>query len=310
MNILVCSPFRSAVESKLDSISQNCTAMKLNWIPGLIAVVMIVSACGSSDSGLQVKDLVEGEGSEATLGSQVSVHYTGWLYSADSTGGKSTQFDSSIERGQPFKFVLGFEQVIPGWDQGVSGMKVGGKRELIIPSDLAYGEQDLGIIPPNSTLIFEVELLEVNDLRSDVGIDDLVVGEGAEATPGMIIKVHYTGWLMNADSTDSKGSKFDSSYDAGEMLELPIARNRVIPGWDLGILGMKVGGTRRLTIPPHLAYGDRDLGIIPPNSTLIFDVELFEVIDPAAIVPEPIMDGSASKESMEAEADTSSTSQE
>ncbi len=284
--------------------------MKLNWIPGLIAIVMIVSACGSSDSGLKIKDIVEGEGAEATLGSQVSVHYTGWLYAADSTDGKSTQFDSSIERGQTFKFILGFGQVIPGWDQGVEGMKVGGKRELIIPADLAYGDQDLGLIPPNSTLIFEVELVEVVELRGDVGIEDVVVGDGAEATPGMIIKVHYTGWLMNADSTDSKGAKFDSSFNTGEMLELPIGRSRVIPGWDLGVLGMKVGGTRRLTIPPHLAYGDRDLGVIPPNSTLIFDVELFSVVDPATIVEEPVVDGSASKEDMEETPDTSSAPQE
>lgn len=284
--------------------------MKLNWIPGLIAMVMIVSACNSSDSGLKVKDLVEGEGAVATLGAQVSVHYTGWLYAADSTDGKSTKFDSSIERGQPFKFILGFQQVIPGWDEGVDGMKVGGKRQLIIPADLAYGDQDLGIIPPNSTLIFDVELLEVNDIRSEVGVEDIVVGDGAEATPGMIIKVHYTGWLMNADSTDSKGAKFDSSYDNGQMLELPLARSRVIPGWDLGLLGMKVGGTRRLTIPPALAYGDRDLGVIPPNSTLIFDVELFDMIDPATLVPEAIENGSASKEDMEETPDTSSAPQE
>ena len=262
--------------------------MKLNWMPGLIAIVLILSACSSADGGLQITDLTVGEGTEATLGSQISVHYTGWIYAPDSTGGKGLKFDSSLDRGQEFKLVLGFGQVIPGWDQGLEGMKVGGKRELIIPADLAYGDQEIGSIPANSTLLFEVELNDVVDLAADVIKDDLVVGDGVEATAGMIIKVHYTGWLMNADSTDSKGTKFDSSYDRDEMFELPLARSRVIPGWDLGLLGMKVGGTRRLTIPPHLAYGDRDLGVIPPNSTLIFDVELFDVIDPATIVEPPI----------------------
>jgi FKBP-type peptidyl-prolyl cis-trans isomerase len=104
---------------------------------------------------LQIEDLVVGEGAEAVAGSTVLVHYTGWL-----TDG--TKFDSSLDRGQPFSFGLGQGMVIPGWDQGVEGMKVGGKRKLTIPPDLGYGAQGAGgVIPPNATLIFEVELLEV-----------------------------------------------------------------------------------------------------------------------------------------------------
>lgn len=271
--------------------------MKLNWMPGLIAIVLILSACSSTDGGVQITDMVTGEGDVATLGKQIAVNYTGWVYAPDSTGGKGQQFDSSYDRGQEFRLILGFGQVIPGWDQGLEGMKVGGKRELIIPADLAYGEQAMGSIPPNSTLLFEVELNEVVDLAKDVLTEDLVVGDGAEALPGMIVKLHYTGWLFNADSTDSKGAMFDTSLQAGQMLEFPIARSRVIPGMDLGLLGLKVGGSRRITIPPSLGYGDRDLGVIPPNSTLIFDVELFEVIDPATIVPEEeMMDEAATDE--------------
>ena len=105
---------------------------------------------------LKIEDEVVGTGAEATTGKQVTVHYTGWL-----TDG--TQFDSSKTSGQPFSFVLGSGSVIPGWDQGVAGMKVGGKRKLIIPPALAYGEQGAGngAIPPNATLVFEVELLGV-----------------------------------------------------------------------------------------------------------------------------------------------------
>lgn len=105
---------------------------------------------------LQVEDLVEGTGAEAKSGDNVTVHYTGWL-----TDG--TKFDSSVDSGQPFQFPLGAGRVIPGWDQGVEGMKVGGKRKLTIPPSLGYGEQGAGgVIPPNATLVFEVELISVD----------------------------------------------------------------------------------------------------------------------------------------------------
>ena len=106
-------------------------------------------------SGLGIEDIVVGSGAAASAGQRVSVHYTGWL-----TNG--TKFDSSKDRGQPFMFSLGAGEVIRGWDEGVSGMKVGGKRKLTIPPDLGYGARGAGgVIPPNATLLFEVELLAV-----------------------------------------------------------------------------------------------------------------------------------------------------
>ena len=105
-------------------------------------------------SGLQWKDVVVGTGAEVKSGSTVSVNYTGTL-----TNG--VKFDSSYDRGVPFSFAVGQGLVIPGWDEGLLGMKVGGKRELIIPPSLAYGDRDLGVIPPNSTLRFEVEVVGV-----------------------------------------------------------------------------------------------------------------------------------------------------
>lgn len=106
-------------------------------------------------SGLKYVDRVVGTGDEAVAGKTVNVHYTGWL-----ENGK--QFDSSVDRGQPFSFPLGAGRVIKGWDEGVQGMKVGGKRKLTIPSDLGYGSRGAGgVIPPNATLIFDVELLGV-----------------------------------------------------------------------------------------------------------------------------------------------------
>jgi FKBP-type peptidyl-prolyl cis-trans isomerase FkpA len=109
-----------------------------------------------AEAGLGVQDLVVGTGTQAASGQRVQVHYTGWL-----TDGK--KFDSSLDRGKPFEFKLGAGQVIRGWDQGVQGMKVGGKRKLTIPPDLGYGAKGVGggLIPPNATLVFEVELLKV-----------------------------------------------------------------------------------------------------------------------------------------------------
>ncbi|MFN3377128.1 MAG: FKBP-type peptidyl-prolyl cis-trans isomerase [Burkholderiaceae bacterium] len=108
-------------------------------------------------SGLQYEDTVVGEGAEAARGQNVSVHYTGWLYQDGQQGAK---FDSSLDRRTPFDFPLGAGMVIKGWDEGVQGMKVGGKRTLIIPAALGYGARGAGgVIPPNATLKFEVELL-------------------------------------------------------------------------------------------------------------------------------------------------------
>ncbi len=111
-------------------------------------------------SGLIYKDNEVGTGAEAVAGNSVSVHYTGWLQQPD--GQKGKKFDSSLDRGSPFSFRLGGGQVIKGWDEGVAGMKVGGKRTLVIPSELGYGARGAGgVIPPNATLVFDVELLGV-----------------------------------------------------------------------------------------------------------------------------------------------------
>jgi FKBP-type peptidyl-prolyl cis-trans isomerase len=109
--------------------------------------------------GLKYADTKTGDGAAAKAGNKVSVHYTGWL---SDNGAKGKKFDSSVDRGQPFQFILGQHQVIAGWDEGVAGMKVGGKRTLTIPPELGYGARGAGgVIPPNATLIFDVELLQV-----------------------------------------------------------------------------------------------------------------------------------------------------
>jgi len=116
----------------------------------------------TTESGLQYEDTTVGEGAVAKAGQHVSVHYTGWLHNDGASDKKGTKFDSSKDRNDPFAFGLGGGQVIKGWDEGVQGMKVGGKRTLVIPPQLGYGARGAGgVIPPNATLMFEVELLGV-----------------------------------------------------------------------------------------------------------------------------------------------------
>jgi len=114
----------------------------------------------TTPSGLQYEDVCVGTGSPAAAGRSVRVHYTGWLHE---DGAKGARFDSSRDRGEPFEFPLGAGMVIRGWDEGVQGMQVGGQRTLVIPAALGYGVRGAGgVIPPNATLIFDVELLEIN----------------------------------------------------------------------------------------------------------------------------------------------------
>ncbi|HEY1283712.1 MAG TPA: FKBP-type peptidyl-prolyl cis-trans isomerase [Steroidobacteraceae bacterium] len=120
------------------------------------------AAASSAPQKLEMNDLKKGTGPAIQSGQTAVVHYTGWLYAEDAPEKKGKKFDSSRDRNQPFPFPLGGGQVIPGWDQGVAGMQVGGQRRLIIPPELAYGANGAGgVIPPNATLVFDVELLAI-----------------------------------------------------------------------------------------------------------------------------------------------------
>jgi peptidylprolyl isomerase len=216
-----------------------------------------------------------GEGAEAQAGQTVIVHYTGWLYDASASDNKGTKFDSSLDRNDPFSFPLGGGRVIKGWDIGVAGMKEGGLRTLVIPPEMGYGSRGAGgVIPPDATLVFEVKLLKV--IRTDM--INTKVGEGDEAKVGQTVIVHYTGWLFDKNAPENKGIKFDSSRDRDEPFDFPLGQGHVIQGWDEGVQGMKVGGQRTLVIPPEMGYGRQGAGgVIPPNATLVFEVELLEV---------------------------------
>lgn len=141
------------------------------WVVVLSSLLLLLAAaigCSNSSPGVSElisSDLVVGQGKESVSGKKVSVHYTGWLYDPSKERKRGAKFDSSHDRGMPFSFTPGRGGVIAGWSQGVPGMKVGGVRELIIPPDLAYGDTAAarGLIPANSTLVFEIELVNVRD---------------------------------------------------------------------------------------------------------------------------------------------------
>lgn len=210
---------------------------------------------------LQIITHQEGTGIQPQAGDMVQVHYIGTLPDG-------TEFDNSHKRGEPIAFTLGQGQVIQGWDRGIAQMRVGGKAKLIIPPELGYGARGAGgVIPPNATLHFEVELVAVPKIE----YIEKKAGTGVAPQAGQQVHVHYVGTLEN-------GQEFDNSYKRGEPIAFKLGAGQVIPGWDLGIAQMKVGATAVLIIPPELGYGARGAGgVIPPNATLRFEVELVAV---------------------------------
>ena len=154
LNIALASVFALSLNAcKAESTSTTTSQEK---------TAMTASVSETNITQLQKIDTLPGTGREAEPGFNVSVHYTGWLYDEAAEGHKGKKFDSSVDRKQPFDFALGAGQVIQGWDEGFAGMKIGGKRTLIIPPEMGYGARGAGgVIPPNATLIFDVELLDV-----------------------------------------------------------------------------------------------------------------------------------------------------
>jgi FKBP-type peptidyl-prolyl cis-trans isomerase len=208
---------------------------------------------------VQITNLKSGAGETVKAGDRVKVDYTGKL-----TNGK--QFDSSIGR-EPFEFIVGAGEVIKGWDKGLIGMKVGGKRTLRIPPALGYGATGAGNdIPPNATLIFDIELKGLERVKTEI----TKKGSGEPVFGPATVQVHYRGKLAN-------GKEFDSSYGR-EPLDVTIGQTGLIPGFTMGLVGMRLGEKRTITIPPALGYGSRDVGPIPANSTLIFELELVKVV--------------------------------
>lgn len=255
-----------------------------------------LEASDAAPTDIVVEDVVEGTGEEAASADTVEVQYVGTL-----TDG--TEFDSSWANGAPVEF--GLDQVIAGWGEGLVGMKVGGRRSLVIPPDKAYGETPPqgSTIPPNATLVFVVDLLSItkaatpgvevvsvsddlaaapvielapaDEVPTELVIDDVVVGDGAEVVEGDRVEVNYVGQLTN-------GTEVASSWTTGTPVEFGLGQ--VIAGFRDGLVGMKVGGRRVLVIPASMAYGDEGLqdpvnpdASIPPGATLVYVVDLLSI---------------------------------
>lgn len=259
----------------------------------------------------KVETVKEGSGEPIRAGQLIKVHYKGFL-AADSALMKAPAaaeakadtakavdsaaveaeeteqrgpFANTYEGGEPLEFTIGVGQVIVGWEKGLMGMKVGEIRRLSVPSAMAYGENSMDGIPPNSDLLFEVELVHAEKaMEPDVfpkNVDKLAwkekakglkifdekVGSGKPAAVGAVLKAHYTGWLLS-------GRKFASSKDLGKPLEAAMGAGKMIKGWEVGLEGMREGGVRYLRVAPSMGYGATAYTMIPPNSTLIFRVEL------------------------------------
>lgn len=211
---------------------------------------------------ITIIDAVLGKGPIAAKGDWITIDYRGSLQNG-------TVFDDTKGKA-PFVFKLDGTQVIKGMDQGVLGAHQGGKRYISIPPDLGYGEKGVGPIPGNAVLIFEIEVLRVEKENSKIEItfEDTSAGSGEPAKEGDEIEVHYTGKFLN-------GTKFDSSLDRGEPLKVEIGKTGLIKGFTQGLLGMKLGGKRVVTIPYQLAYGEQGRPPkIPGRSTLVFELEL------------------------------------
>jgi FK506-binding protein 9/10 len=254
-----------------------------------ITFVLLAMAFGCSrhrswttESGLKVTEVIEGEGATPVKGDIVTIHYTSWYLDGD-------EIESTVKNGQPVKFVMGAGQLIPGLEEGVVTMRKGGKRILVLPPALAYGEEGLPpVVPPGKWVKFEVEVVDIEPGPppllpwNDAGMDLVVtptglqyvefeVGKGDAPTLGGTVVVQYSGFLAD-------GTLFDSSYRQGYPVEFEVSAKRLIPGWVEGLLTMRAGGRRKLIVPPFLAYGAKGYGkTIPPDATLIYDIELLEV---------------------------------
>jgi FKBP-type peptidyl-prolyl cis-trans isomerase len=256
-------------------------------VAGLVALVVLLLFSDSEKkvtlaSGLVYTELAVGSGGPPHPGEALTAHYTGKLEDG-------TEFDSSRDA-NPIVFVLGAGEVIPGWEEGFASMKEGGRRRLTIPPGLAYGSQGQPpAIPPDATLVFDVELLQIEatgqEITTDSGLKyvDREIGRDQTfqaVTPedGDEVAVHYTGELED-------GTKFADTLAGGEPYTLVLGSDSEIEGLDEGVSTMKVGGSRRLIVPPDLAYGDDGEEIIfgdqtvtvPPGATLIFEVQLLGV---------------------------------
>lgn len=247
---------------------------------------VILEGAVTTDSGLQYQELVAGDGRAPEPGDLVTMYLTGSLPDG-------TLFTNSSASEEPITVIFGREQLLPGWEEGLGLMKAGGKARLVLPPELAFGEQGYGMIPPNSQIILDIDLLtvEIPPQPTVVSEDDLTTtesglqyaelseGKGEEVKQNSIVTTHFTIWVQGENEDE-----FVFSSNSGEPASFVVGRgDSVFPGWDEGMLSMKAGGKRLLVIPPDLGFGDTGGSGIPPNATLVMEVELVEIRKPVTM---------------------------
>ncbi|MGW7369176.1 FKBP-type peptidyl-prolyl cis-trans isomerase [Streptomyces sp. NPDC054841] len=256
---------------------------------------------GDPPKDLKVEVISEGKGQTLKKGDQAQVNYLGQLWNGNKP------FDNSFDRGEPFAVTIGGGGVIEGWQKALDGQKVGSRLEVSIPPELGYGAQGQGEIPPNATLVFVMDIVKgltipVSAKGTEVAQDNIdlpkvgtntdgkapsitvpkkpapaklvsnyiIEGSGPAVKAGDTLSVQYKGVLW----TD--GKEFDSSYSKGAPVSFPLAN--VIPGWQKGLEGKKVGSRVLLVVPPDMGYGDQGQGPIPAKATLVFSVDILAVL--------------------------------
>ncbi|MFZ4507587.1 MAG: FKBP-type peptidyl-prolyl cis-trans isomerase [Fimbriimonas sp.] len=213
---------------------------------------------------LEIKDTVTGKGPGAAKGDLLALKYSGKL-----ANGK--EFDSNLNT-MPMHMYLGNGEVIKGWDDGLVGIKEGGKRSLSIPFDLAYGDRSTGPIPPKSDLFFEVEclgIIKAADLET-VTITDLKKGSGPEVKEGNTVTVKFVGTILN-------GKKFDASSEYGGTYTFKVGAPTVISGFNAAVVGMRPGGKRKARIPPRIGRNEMVSVMLPDKSIVEFEIDLLSV---------------------------------
>ena len=248
---------------------------------GVLALALALTGLSGCEATLSpservfftVDDVRHGTGATALPGDWVTIRYVIWLWDEDGTDHKGQQVGSG-----EVEFVLDVDPVLPAFERGLASMRVGGLRRMQVPPEFAFGPEGEGSIPPNSTLVIDLELLEVRLYTTDSApfqVIDLQVGDGAVAADGYVVTVVYAGFLYEASMPDGKGRQFEVN---NEGFDFSLGLNQVIEGWDEGLVGMRENGERRLLIPPEMAYGESgQRPRIPPNATLLFDVTLIRV---------------------------------
>jgi peptidylprolyl isomerase len=238
-----------------------------------------------TDSGLQYYFLEEGDGEMPELGEVASVNFTGWIQDG-------SQFADSQE-GVPVDFIVGQEEILPGWDEMAQLMQVGDVVQFILPPELGLGEEGApnGVIPPNATLVFEMELVEIKPppptptpapppvsveeseyTVSDSGLKFFTITEGSGELieSGDLLTLHYKMW-------DEEGNQIESSYDFGQPVQIVAGGGQAGPGWDEVLLMMSSSGKAQFVLTPELAYGDQAANA-PTEGNLIFEIEILDVV--------------------------------